>query len=205
MLKPDSPVGQFLCRVYDLLMLSILFLVFSLPVVTLGIASIALYETVYAVREGRGGILFRDYFDAFRRSIRKGFGLLAVYAAAVLLSGGISGSLILLKADVRLAFLLPAAVFGGLVCWVEALSGRYEQKLTVTVRNAWLIGLRNLPLTLLLALLRFGPVALIWLLPESFLRWYLFALMFFLPAGSAFGIAALVLRTLRKQYPDQSG
>ena len=204
MLKPDSPIGQFLSWVYDLLMLSILFLVFSLPVVTLGIASIALYEMVYAVREGRDGIIFKDYFMAFRRNIRKGFGLLAVYAVAVLLCGGIAGALILLKFDVRLSFLIPIAVLGGLVCWVEALAGRYEQKLTVTVRNAYLIGLRNLPLTLLLALLRFGPIALIWLLPEDFLRWYLFGLMFFIPAGSAFGIAALVLRTLRRQYPDQS-
>ena len=72
------------------------------------------------------------------------------------------------------------------------------------MHNAYLIGLRNLPLTLLLALLRFGPIALIWLLPEDFLRWYLFGLMFFIPAGCAFGIAALVLRTLRRQYPDQS-
>ena len=204
MLRPDSPVGQVLSWIYNLLLLSLLYLVFSLPVITLGISTIALYEEVYAVREGRDGILIKDFYDAFRRNIRKGFGLLGVYALSVLLGGGITGALILLGAPVRLSALVSLAVFGGLLCWVAALSGRYEQTLGITVRNAYLIGLRNLPVTLLLALINFGAPALVWLLPEQLLRWYLFLLLFFIPAGCAFLTAAIVLRVVRKQYPDQS-
>ena len=59
-------------------------------------------------------------------------------------------------------------------------------------------------MTLLLALLNFGLPALVFWLPEDLLRWYLFLLLFFLPAGCAFLTAALVLRVLRKQYPDQA-
>ena len=204
MLRPDTPVGQILTWICNLLLLSLLFLVFSLPVITVGVAVLALYEEVYAVREGRDGILIRDYFDAFRRNLRKGFGMLAVYAVSALLIGGITGALILLGAPVRPAAAGSLAVIGGLACWIPALAGRYEQKLTITVRNAYLIGIRNLPLTLLLALLNFGAPALMFLLPEDLLRWYLFLLLFFVPAGCAFLTAALVLRVLKKQYPDQA-
>ncbi len=204
MLRPESPIGQALTWACNLLLLSLLYLVFSLPVFTVGAAAITLYEEVFAVREGRDGILIKDYFDAFRRNFRKGMGMLAVYAAAVLLIGGVTGALILVGMAVRPAVLISLAVIGGLVCWVPILAGRYEQKLGITVRNSYLIGIRNLPLTLLLALLNFGMPALIWLMPEDLLRWYLFLLLFFLPAGCAFLSAELVLRVLKKQYPDQA-
>ena len=203
MLRPDTPIGQFLTWVCNLLLLSLLFLVFSLPVFTVGASVLALYETVYMVRDGRDGVLIKDFFDAFRRNFRKGLGMLAVYAVAALLIGGIAGALILLGAPVRPAVLGTLAVIGGLVCWVPALAGRYEQTLPITVRNAYLIGLRNLPLSLLLALLHFGLPTLVWVLPEELLRWYLFLLLFFVPALCAFATAALVLRVLKQQYPDQ--
>ena len=145
-----------------------------------------------------------QFFHSFRQNFRHGMGMLAVYAAAVLLIGGVTGALILVGMAVRPAVLISLAVIGGLVCWVPILAGRYEQKLGITVRNSYLIGIRNLPLTLLLALLNFGLPALIWLMPEDLLRWYLFLLLFFLPAGCAFLSAELVLRVLKKQYPDQA-
>lgn len=204
MLRPESPIGQALTWACNLLLLSLLYLVFSLPVFTVGAAAITLYEEVFAVREGRDGILIKDYYDAFRRNFRKGMGMLAVYAVSILLIGGITGALILVGMAVRPAVLISLAVIGGLACWVPILAGRYEQKLSITVRNSYLIGIRNLPLTLLLALLHFGLPALIWLLPEDLLRWYLFLLLFFIPAGAAFLSAELVLRILKKQYPDQA-
>ena len=204
MLRPNSPIGEFFSWIYNLLMLSILYLAFSVPVFTVGAAVIALYEEVYAVREGREGIIFKDFFDAFRRNFRMGLGMLLFYAVEILLIGGIGGALILVNVPVRPALLLSLAVVGGIGCWVAALAGRFEQKLTVTVRNAYLIGIRNLPVTLLLSLINFGIPALVWLLPQEFLRWYLFALLFFVPAGCAFLTSFVVLRVLEKQYPEQS-
>ena len=67
MLRPNEPLGKGLTVVFDLMMLSILFLVASLPVVTVGIAVIALYENVYAVLELRDGIIFKDYLLSLKR------------------------------------------------------------------------------------------------------------------------------------------
>ena len=204
MLRPNEPLGKGLSLVYDLLILSILYLVASLPVVTVGVATIALYENVYAVLELRDGVLFKDYFLAFKRNLKPGFGMLLFYALQILLMGGISGAAILLGAPVRLTVVIVVAVIGGIGCWVVALAGRFDQKLGVTVRNAYLIGIRNIHITLLLALINFGIPLFVWLMPEAFLRWYLFLLMFFAPAGCAFLTAKLVLRVLDRQYPEQN-
>ena len=204
MLRPNEPLGKGLTVVFDLMMLSILFLVASLPVVTVGIAVIALYENVYAVLELRDGIIFKDYLLSLKRKWKQGLGMLLFYALQILLMGGIAGSAILLGAPVRLSVIVVVAILGGIGCWVPALTGRFEQKLGITVRNAYLIGIRNLHVTLLLALINFGIPLLVWLLPEEFLRWYLFLLMFFAPAGCAFLSAKLVLRVLDRQYPEQN-
>ena len=204
MLRPNEPLGKGLSIVYDLLVLSILYLVTTLPVITVGVATIALYENVYAVLELRDGVLFKDYFQAFKRNLKPGFGMLLFYALQILLMGGISGAAILLGAPVKLTVVVVVAVIGGIGCWVVALAGRFDQKLGVTVRNAYLIGIRNIHITLLLALINFGIPLLVWLLPEEFLRWYLFLLMFFAPAGCAFLTAKLVLRVLDRQYPEQN-
>ena len=204
MLRPNEPLGKGLTVIYDLLMLSILFLVASLPVITVGVAVISLYESVYAVLESRDGIIFKDYLLALRRNLKPGFGMLLFYALQLLLIGGIAGAAILLGAPVRLTVVVVVAVIGGIGCWVVALAGRFDQKLGITVRNAYLIGIRNIHVTLLLALINFGIPLLIWLLPEEFLRWYLFLLLFFAPAGCAFLTAKLVLRVLDRQYPEQN-
>ena len=170
MLRPNEPLGKGLSIVYDLLVLSILYLVTTLPVITVGVATIALYENVYAVLELRDGVLFKDYFQAFKRNLKPGFGMLLFYALQILLMGGISGAAILLGAPVKLTVVVVVAVIGGIGCWVVALAGRFDQKLGVTVRNAYLIGIRNIHITLLLALINFGIPLLVWLLPEEFLR-----------------------------------
>ena len=156
MLRPNEPLGKGLSIVYDLLVLSILYLVTTLPVITVGVATIALYENVYAVLELRDGVLFKDYFQAFKRNLKPGFGMLLFYALQILLMGGISGAAILLGAPVKLTVVVVVAVIGGIGCWVVALAGRFDQKLGVTVRNAYLIGIRNIHITLLLALINFG-------------------------------------------------
>ena len=70
MLRPNEPLGKGLSIVYDLLVLSILYLVTTLPVITVGVATIALYENVYAVLELRDGVLFKDYFLMLRGTVQ---------------------------------------------------------------------------------------------------------------------------------------
>ena len=80
----DGPVTRNLIRLFDCMCLSVLWLAFSLPVITMGAASAALYTTVLKyIRRGEG-YLWRTFWGAFKENWRRS--TLAWLAALALLA-----------------------------------------------------------------------------------------------------------------------
>lgn len=67
----DSPLMSFLVKVFDCIGVSVLWLLFSLPVVTMGAASTALYTTVYKYLRRGEGHLWRTFWGAFQENLRR--------------------------------------------------------------------------------------------------------------------------------------
>lgn len=71
LLDINNPVMRFLVALFDLIALSVLWVVFSLPVFTMGAASAALYHAVYHhVRKGEDYI-WSSFFDAFKANFKR--------------------------------------------------------------------------------------------------------------------------------------
>ena len=69
----EGPVVSFLTKAGELLLLSFIFTLCCLPLVTIGPACTALYSTVVKnIKHGRGYPL-REFFSAFRRRFKKSF------------------------------------------------------------------------------------------------------------------------------------
>lgn len=67
----DSPIGQFLCKIGDIITLNFLWIICSLPLITLGASTTALYYTwMKQYREG-GVPIHRYFFSSFKDNIRK--------------------------------------------------------------------------------------------------------------------------------------
>lgn len=67
----DSPLMAALMRIGDLLCLSVLWLVFSLPIVTIGASSAALYAAVHhCLRRGGAGV-WKSFWNAFRENFKR--------------------------------------------------------------------------------------------------------------------------------------
>ena len=67
----DSPLMSFLVKVFDCIGASILWLLFSLPIVTMGAAGAALYTTVYKYLRRGEGRLWQTFWSAFRENLRR--------------------------------------------------------------------------------------------------------------------------------------
>lgn len=67
----DSPVIRALIKFFDCICVSILWLLFSLPVVTMGTASAALYTTVYKYLRRDEGHLWDTFWTAFKGNLRR--------------------------------------------------------------------------------------------------------------------------------------
>ena len=86
--KIFDPVGkmmELLWRPIQIMFLNLIWVLFSLPIVTIGASTTALYSVLIKMRNGKEGKLFRDFLDAFRGNFRQAtiIWLLIVLAAFV--------------------------------------------------------------------------------------------------------------------------
>lgn len=190
-------------KIMDVVGLSVVWLVFCLPVVTIGPATAALYySAVKCVRRGRERP-YRNFLNSFRANWRQGvlLTLICLPVAAFLLwehraLGGLAagGDQIVLGAYFTLTALLLLPI--GFLCWLFPLLSRFESSLGGLLWSALQLTFRHLPSTILLALLVFVSAT------ASAAFWF-FVPFAVTPAVTALLASLLVERVLKKLTPGQ--
>ena len=71
LLDIDNPVMRFIIKIFDCIVLSVLWAVFSLPIITMGAASTALYTTVYRYIRKDLGNLWPTFWNAFKENFKR--------------------------------------------------------------------------------------------------------------------------------------
>lgn len=74
-------------KISDFLLLNFLFLITSIPIVTLGASLTALYAVNLKMVKGEESYIYRDYFRAFKRNFKQGIPAFLLFAAAFTLLG----------------------------------------------------------------------------------------------------------------------
>ena len=182
--------------VFDQLILSILFLLCSLPIFTAPAAGIALYEIQFAIDEMRDANLILEFFRRFTRNLKTGLKALLVLLIALVVAVGICASAMMLSISLKWIIIGLVLIIGSVGCWLMPLLARYDQKFEVTLRNAYLLALQKLPVTLFMAVITMGYPLLALILPQELFSGYLFVLIFFFPGLSTFISSKLFLRAI---------
>ena len=189
-----SPLVETLSTIGDVICLSALWIVFSLPVFTMGAANTALYAAVYrCLRQNKAGI-WKNFYSAFRENFRVStlawlaeLLVMAVITLDVMVFRG------LWKTGESMGFLYWAALF----FWLAALTwlayvAAYTARFTGKVREVLYFGihlLRMHPIYALgMILLLAGGLALCLLAP---------VLVLFAPAGVCWVSTFLLERVFR--------
>lgn len=180
----ESPLIQFLNKAVDCVFLSVLWMIFSLPIITMGPATCALYYTANKViRHNRSHVLpefWRSFKSSFKQGFLVGLFLIAFYVAVIqniyLYFGGFIEGLItkpLLIFNVVIGLIvLPWAIF------TFSYIARFENKLRVIFKNCMLISIRHLGVSILLLLLFVVSAIILWFyLPTIFLLPALYMLL----------------------------
>ena len=80
-----SPLFQKISRLADYFLISLMWMVLSLPVITLVPATMAMYHTTIKVMRYRSGdSTLRCFWEAFRQNFKQGFFAGLLYAAAIM-------------------------------------------------------------------------------------------------------------------------
>lgn len=70
-LSIDSPLWMILNKITDTIVLSLLFIVTSIPIVTIGSSLCALYYMMFRIADDTEGHVVRGYFKAFKENFKK--------------------------------------------------------------------------------------------------------------------------------------
>ena len=71
----DNFLMRFCEKVLDIVTVNLLFVVSCLPIVTLGVAKISLYQTIFEVKSSRRVPVFKTYMRAFKQNLKLGLQL----------------------------------------------------------------------------------------------------------------------------------
>ena len=161
----DGPLFSALDTFSKLVLCNLCFVLFSIPVVTIGASLTALYTCTQRLvyeesREEK--LVFLEFWHAFRRNFKQATALWLICLAAILFLGAYYFVVQRLASGfgtlymVTFFFLTLVFLFGFL--YVFPLQARFKNTVRNTLRNAWLLSVAALPWTVLTILLIAGAV-----------------------------------------------
>ena len=188
---PNGKMMEILWKPIHIMFLNLLWILFSLPIFTIGASTTALYSVFIKMRNGKEGKLFRDFWDAFWTNFRQAtvIWLIVVLAAIVFTidifyfvnMGGFAGTffaMIFLGLDVVL-LLMGMYVF--------PLQAVFDNKIGTTLKSALFLSFRHLGRTIVLLALGALTLICIWLFGIAVL-WFVFGLAAFVNTAIFDGI-----------------
>ena len=178
----DNIIVRALSKICDMVCLNILWLICSIPIIT-----IALYTVMLKMVKNEEGYIFRGFFKAFKSNFKQS----TIMWIVILLLGivcwidyrvagvmpGMGGSIM------RIIFLLLGFILLSVTIYIFPLTARYENTIRNTVRNALILTVGKLPYTLLMVVVTVGSVIIS--------LWNSMTLMFAIPLWFIIGVSLI--------------
>ena len=175
--RPDSQLMITMSNITDCIFLSLFWLLCCIPVITLGASFAALYDATFrALRQGEKNS-WKRFLHVLRTNWKTGIvpGFVVVLVMMIVglgliqfWNGAVAGSISMLL-FAAVAFL--AVLVLGIVSLVLPILSRFENGVFSILRNAFLLGLANLPRTLVLGIVNAVTIflCLVYVFPLFFL------------------------------------
>ena len=170
-MRSDNFFLRWFYRLADVLILTLLFILCCLPVLTIGASCVALYDTIARCVHGSGDRAYRHFFQVFKAELPRGIGLTALWGAltAVLVVGffllqglGADNPVVSVYSTVYLGTLLiPVAV----LIWLIPLQSRFSYGFLALHKAAITFTIVHLPTTGICLLFLIAAAALTALVP----------------------------------------
>lgn len=184
----DNVVMRAMGKICDMFFLNILWVVCSIPIITIGASTTALYTVMLKFVRNEEGYIFRSFFKAFKENFRQStviWLIIAAFGALWWVDFRIAGMMGAGIGDVlRIIFLIIGFFLLSVTIYIFPLTARYENKISATFKNALILSIAKLPYTLLMVIV-FAAAVLLSL-------WNTMTLMLAVPIWILFGVSLIV-------------
>ncbi|MBQ9165674.1 MAG: DUF624 domain-containing protein [Oscillospiraceae bacterium] len=202
----STPLARFLRCLCDLMVVNWLWIICSLPIITIGPATCALFTVTLKLAKDEPLRLLKTFFEAFRENFKQGLvlGLIAVGLFIV----GVTDFLFALEQVglFRNLFLVVAAIVICLllifISYAFALQARFENNLKGHIKNAFLLAVCSPGWTVLMGAVYVLPIAGILFWPELFVQVLGFVYIMMAVSGPAF-LGSFILKHIFARFGDE--
>ena len=161
----DNGVTRFLGKVADFMFLNLLWIVCSIPIITIGASTTAMYSVMLRLVKNEEGYIVKGFLKAFKENFRQSTLMWLLYF--------VFG--IVIVVDFMLLRMMSPSI--RTVMQGFALQARYENPIKNTLKNALILTVAKMPYTLLMLVITVVPVVVTFLtvrtLMLGFLVWLL--------------------------------
>lgn len=161
----DNKFFAVMGRVADLIILNVIFLICCLPIVTIGASLTALHYVTLKMARNEESYIVKSFFRSFKQNFKQAtiINIIMLLIGAVLyldmhIVTGMSGSLSQVLYIIFIAFgFLYLIVF----LYIYPVLSKFYNSIKNTFRNAFLMAVRHLPYTLLMAVITVAPASVL--------------------------------------------
>ena len=202
----DAPIVQAVGKVGQMMLTTLTWLVFCLPVVTVGASTVAMCRVMINLKEDKS-CAFKVFFRAFRENFWKATALwLLLLACAGLLAAAFYLVVLVENTILRMAGLLVFCMLFFLVYIVAVyafpLTAYFENTLSATVRNAIGMGLGNLRQTIFAIAITMLPLVIALVSLKLFVT-LLFLMVMMGPGAISYGVVCVLQPVFLRYIPEE--
>ena len=152
--NPDNPVMEFIAKIFDLVILNLIFIFSCVPIITIGASTSALsYVTLKMVR-GEDPYIWRNFWKSFRQNFKQGT-LVWIFSILIFIFLGMDFYIInsqntSLFAVVRILLWIVCAVALSVFLYVFPVISHFVCTTKQALKNALLMTFGHLPYTLMM-------------------------------------------------------
>lgn len=171
----ENPLMSGISKLVDIVVLSVLWVAFCIPVFTAGASTTALYYTVQKTIKNERGDVFPCFWQSFRQNLKSSTKITLIFLVIAVVFAADSYILDALQTEGKLYDYLEVLykALSVILClyafWVFAYMARFECTVKMALKNAALMAVVHFPISALIGLVGAGAVFLIWLIRPLFL------------------------------------
>lgn len=161
LLNPENPVLGFITKIVYCVYLNILWLVCSLPIVTIGASTTALFYVTLKMAKNEEGNITKAFFHSFKDNFKQGtiiWMILLVLGMILGIDGYVLYHMRFENAFWTICsavFIVALVAYAIVVMYIFPLLSRFDNTVTAMFKNSIMIGMRFLFCTVLMAVIYF--------------------------------------------------
>ncbi len=184
MFSIDGKLWRLLSKMADLILVNLIFIIFSIPIITIGASKTALYDVSRRIRRDEEGAIFRNFFFSFKEHFKKSTiaWLLYIISMVIVLVNLYACTLIEMGWMTTL-FMMVAAMVLIIVnitfVYTIMLVIHYNDSVKISLLKGCALAIANFPFTIVIMILEIMPLILLFF----YTNYWIYIITFFVVIG----------------------